>query len=198
MAMLAASTLAPANAGTTPVTAKGSTAITLGGKAITTLQSNGCGALTATAQGDATAFTTAKGGLKIVLKVNAIDVNTNNVVTLYHSGGVVLENSCYTIALKAFRIIGFGTLDQSSQFDLNANVKVDGTGIGREVIGTLDLSEAQIVVSGTTTKVNQANLLASPDGATLLNQLATGDVTGQFAAGDKVGFAKSKVVITGM
>lgn len=197
VALVAAATLAPANAAGVTVGARGATAITLGGKAITTLEGGTCGALTATTIGGATAISTTR-GLKLVLKVTGFAVNDNGVVTVFHAGAVTLENSCYTIALKAFRIVGYGTLNQSSVFDLNANVKVGNVGQGREVIGTLDLSNAVIGHSGSTVTVNQANLLASADGAALLNQLAVGDVAGPFAEGDKVGYAKSKVTFTGV
>ncbi len=195
VALVAASTLAPANATTTSPSVRGATTITLGGKAITTLQSNGCGPLTATALGDATGIITLK-GIKLVLKVTGLDIQDGSgAIRLKHSGGVTLENSCYSISLTGFRITNFGTVDETSDFDLNALVKGTAT---REVIGTLDLSSANIVFSGSTIRVNQMNLLASADGAAILNQLAVGDPSGPFNAGDKVGFAKTKVTFFGL
>ena len=196
VALVAASVMAPANATVTSPSVKGNTTISLGGKAINTLQTNGCGPLTATALGGATAITTAKGGIKLVFKVSGLDIQDGSgAIRLKHSGGVTLENSCYTISLTGFRITNFGTVNETSDFDLNALVK--GSGV-REVVGTLDMSSAQITFTGSTVRVNQMNLLASDDGAKILNQLALGTDTGPFTSGDKVGFAKTKVTFFGM
>jgi len=195
VALVAASVMAPANATVTSPSVRGATTITLGGKAINTLQSNGCGPLTATVLGDAAAVSTPK-GVKLILKVSGLDIQDGSgAIRLKHSGGVTLENSCYTISLTGFRITNFGTVNETSDFDLNALVK--GSGV-REVVGTLDMSSAQITFTGSTVRVNQMNLLASDDGAKILNQLALGTDTGPFTSGDKVGFAKTKVTFFGM
>jgi hypothetical protein len=196
--LLVAVTAAPAMASPTPTSATGATTITLGGKAINTLQSNGCGTLVVSSANGVTWSVVPK-GIKIIFPVSGVSTQPGNpdALRIDHSGSVTLSNACYDITLAALRITNFGLPDQGSEFDLSAITRsFDDT--GRQVVGTLDLSGANTVTTGTKIRISQMNLLLSSEGAEEFNELAVGGdgSTGPFASGQKVGFAKTRVVLT--
>ncbi len=189
---------APALAKPAPGTATGATTVTLGGAAINTLQSNGCGLLVVTAANGVTTSVVPK-GVKIIFPVSGIVTQPSNddALRLDHSGSVTLSNDCYAITLANLRVTNFGLPNQGTSFDVSAITRsVDDS--GRQVIGTLDLSGAIIVMINGKTRITQMNLLTSPEGAEELNELAvpgSDGSTGPFFVGEKVGFAKTRVVI---
>jgi len=187
----------PAMASPVPGTATGATTVTLGGKAYSTLQSNGCGTLVVTAANGVTTSVVPK-GLKVIFPVSGIVTQPDNTdaLRLDHSGSVTLQNDCYAITLANLRVTNFGLPNQGTSFDLSAITRsADDT--GRQVIGTLDLSGAQMSTVGNKTRISQMNLLTAPEGAEELNELAVGGdgSTGPFTVGEKVGFARTRVVI---
>jgi hypothetical protein len=188
---------APAMASPAPGTATGASTITLGGKAYSTLQSNGCGTLVATGVNGVTVSVVPK-GLKLIFPISGIVTQPDNTDALRidHSGSLTLENDCYAITLSGLRITNFGLPNQGSEFDLSAVTKsVDDS--GRQVIGVLDLSGANMSTVGNKTRISLMNLLTSDEGAEELNELAVGGdgSTGPFTSGEKIGSAKTRVVM---
>ena len=196
--IVAVATASPAVASPQPGTATGATTVTLGGKAYNILQSNGCGALVVSSANGVTWSVVPK-GLKIIFPVSGVVTQPGNpaATRIDHSGSVTLENTCYAITLANLRITNFGLPDQGSEFDLSALTK-SADDFGRQVVGVLDLSGANTVTTGNKTRISQMNLLTSDEGAEELNELTVpgsdGSV-GPFTAGQKVGFAKTRVVI---
>lgn len=196
LAVAATLSTTPAFASAVPVSATGATTLTLGGKAYNTLQTSGCGPLVATSANGVTVTPVTK-GLKLILPISGLQVQPDSgAIRLDHSGSVTLENSCYAITLGTFRITDFGSPSMLTAFDLSAVTKsVDDS--GRQVIGSLDLSTANVTVVGTKIRVAQMVLNTSAEGAEELNQLAVGGdgSSGPFVAGQKIGSAKTRVVL---
>lgn len=183
-----------AHAGATPTGATGTTTLVLGGPAVNTLAATGCGAITVTGNNGVQVVQSAKNQWKITLQISELDINNNGGIDLKHSGSVELQNSCYDITLAALRITNFGNADQFTTFDLNAVLHSDDDS-SRYVVGELDLSNAQLSVSGSKIRVTKENLYLADEGAEEFNELATGDAfTGPFFSGEKIGNAKTSVV----
>jgi hypothetical protein len=137
-------------------------------------------------------------GLKLVFPITGIETQPTNddALRIDHSGSVTLENACYSITLAGLRITNFGLPNQGTSFDLSAVTK-SADDSGRQVIGTLDLTGANITITGDKTRISQMALLTSAEGAQELNELAVGGdgSTGPFFVGEKIGSAKTRVVI---
>ena len=192
--LIVAATAAPAIAAPTPGSASGATTITLGGKAYNTLQSSGCGTLVATGV-NGVSVTVGPQGLKLIFPISGIATQDGNPVAIRidHSGSLTLENTCYSINFAALRVTNFGLPDQGTSFDINAVFK-SADDAGRQVLGTLDLTGANVTVSGSKVRIAQRSMLTSGPSAEELNELAVGADTGPFVEGQKIGSAKTRVV----
>jgi hypothetical protein len=201
-AMIAATAFVPAFASPVSGTATGSTALTLGGKAVTLLQGGGCGPLGVTGSNGVTTSTVGKGSIRIVFPITGYEVQPSDAdaFRLDHSGGVTLENSCYSIAISGLRITNFGLANQGSSFDISALTKsIDDS--GRQVIGTIDLTGSNLTtISSTKYRITNMSVLTSSEGAEELNELTSATsndgTIGPFSAGMKVGTAKTLVHFT--
>lgn len=184
-----------AHASATPTGATGTTVLVIGGPAVAALSNGGCGAVTVTGNNGATVAQTAKNQWKITLHINELDINDNGGIVLKHQGSIELQNTCYDITLAALRITNFGDAGQFTTFDLNAVLhSPDDT--SRYVVGELDLSNAQVVVSGSKVRVTKEDLYLADEGAEEFNELATGSDTGPFFGGEKIGNGKTTVVFS--
>jgi hypothetical protein len=202
----AVATLAPMTAAlagppfdtTTP--AKGSSNVTISKGILKAFQAGPCGTFDATGFNGTTATFGAK-GLKIISPVYQIETSSTDpsLLRIDHLGGVTLDNACYTVTLQRLRIQNNGQTcdpfgncvptDQTDEFDLNALSK----GSGRSIVGTLDLSNSNVVVkpNGHTSIYDMVFNLAQT-GADDLNQLYNGTTTGPFYAGETAGHAKTR------
>lgn len=184
-----------AHAGATPTGATGTTVLVLGGPAVAAFANSGCGAITITGNNGASVVQTAKTQWKITLHINELDINGNGGIDLKHQGSIELQNTCYDITLAALRITNFGSAGQFTTFDLNA-VLHSPDDSDRYVVGELDLSDAQVDVSGSKIRITKENLYLASEGAEEFNELATGTDTGPFYSGEKVGNGKTTVVFS--
>lgn len=184
-----------AHASATPTGATGTTVLVIGGPAVAALGNGGCGAVTVTGNNGATVAQTAKNQWKITLHINELDINDNGGIVLKHQGSIELQNICYDITLAALRITNFGDAGQFTTFDLNA-VLHSPDDSSRYVVGELDLSNAQVVVSGSKVRITKENLYLANEGAEEFNELATGSDTGPFFSGEKIGNGKTTVVFS--
>jgi hypothetical protein len=195
---LLVATATPALAAPVPGTASGATTITLGGKAINTLLANGCGGLSVTFTNGANFSVTPKLQLKMIFPISGIVTQPTNddALRIDHNGSVSFENDCYAVTLSALRVTNFGLPNQGAELDVSAVTK-SADDSGRQVVFTLDLSGSQTSTTGSKTRISQMNLLTTADGAEELNQLAVGGdgSTGPFSAGQKVGNAKTRIVV---
>ena len=159
------------------------------------MQSGGCGALVATGVNGVTVTPLTK-GIKLVFPISGMvtQPSADDALRIDHSGTLTLENECYSIAIGTLRITNFGLPNQGTSFDVSAVTK-SADDFGRQVLFTLDLSGAQITWSGTKVRTAQMNLLTSDEGAEELNELAVGDETGPFTSGQKIGSAKTRLVL---
>lgn len=186
-----------AHAGAVPTGATGTTVLVIGGPAVAALGNNGCGAVTITGNNGASAVQTAKNQWKITLHINELDINGNGGIDLKHQGSIELSNTCYDITLAALRITNFGDPGQLTTFDLNA-VLHSSDDSDRYVVGELDLSSAQLAVSGNKIRITKENLSLAAEGAEEFNELAVGGdgLSGPFFAGEKIGNGKTTVVFS--
>jgi hypothetical protein len=171
----------------------GSTTVTFGGKTVTTLTSGGCGALTATALGPARTSSTAKNQFKATFPISDVKLAGDGGLRIDHTGGLHLANACYDIGLTTFRISNFGRPNQDIQLDLTAVTHADDLS-GRNVAGTLDLTNSTTSVINGRLRIGKITLAATDRGAAILNELTTGDAgSGPFAAGQQIGNAKTTI-----
>lgn len=135
-------------------------------------------------------------GLKLVFPISGMvtQPDATDALRIDHSGSVTLENDCYSITLGTLRVTNFGLPNQGSAFDVSAVTKSPDD-FGRQVIFTLDLTGAQVTVTGSKTLIAQMSLLTAADGAEELNELAVNAETGPFVAGQKIGSAKTRLVM---
>ncbi|MFI5101267.1 MAG: hypothetical protein ACHQE5_12270, partial [Actinomycetes bacterium] len=161
----------------------------------TLLQSGPCGTLVATGVNGVTVTPVTK-GIKLIFPISGMVTQHDNTDALRidHSGSVTLENDCYSITLSTLRVTNFGLSNQGSSFDVSAVTK-SADDFGRQVVFTLDLSGAQIVFSGNKVRTAQMNLITALEGAQELNELAVNAETGPFVAGQKIGSAKTRLVL---